>query len=82
MEPTLKNGQVVIVSSLPFLFNKSKVGDIVLFDNEKKFIKRIKEIKGQKYFLTGDNKNDSMDSRKIGWIDKRNIIGKIIFKIS
>lgn len=79
MEPAILQGQTVLVSSIPYLFSKPKSGDIVAFKREEKiFIKRIARIEGQKYFITGDNKNDSMDSRKFGWISRKAIIGKII----
>ena len=82
MEPTVKNGQVVLISSLPFLFNHPIVGDIVAFKNvnDEVLLKRISNITGYKVFLKGDNNIDSLDSRQIGWINKKKIIGKIIFK--
>lgn len=81
MEPFLLNNQAVLVSSIPFIFSKPKIGDVVVFKvDDKIYIKRIKEIKSQKFFLIGDNKKDSLDSKKIGWIDKKNILGKIFFK--
>lgn len=33
------------------------------------------------YFVLGDNRNDSLDSRKIGCINKKDIIGKAVFRI-
>ena len=79
MEPTIKNDSFVLVSGIPYLFSKPKVNDIVAFRYEGKiFIKRIKAINKDKFFLTGDNSNDSLDSKKIGLIDKENIIGKVI----
>lgn len=84
MEPTLLNGSKVLVSSLPFLIRDPEINDIIAFVDKtsgKIFIKRIIKRKGQRYFLTGDNKHDSLDSQKLGWITKKDIIGKIIFKI-
>lgn len=82
MEPTIHNGQTVLVSSMPYLFSKPKSGDIVAFKKEEKiFIKRIARIERQKYFITGDNKNDSLDSRNFGWIEKKEIVGEVIGKI-
>lgn len=82
MEPTIKNAQTVLVSSIPYFFSKPKIGDIVAFkNNEKVFIKRIARVENQRYFMTGDNKNDTMDSKDFGWIDKKEIVGKIIIAI-
>lgn len=33
------------------------------------------------YFVLGDNRNDSLDSRKIGCIQKKDMIGRAIFRI-
>ncbi|MDD4124982.1 MAG: signal peptidase I [Eubacteriales bacterium] len=32
-------------------------------------------------FVMGDNRNGSTDSRKLGCIDKRNILGKVVFRV-
>lgn len=80
MEPTLLNGSIVLVSSIPYLVNKPKIGDIVAFRlNRKVLIKRIVKInKEEKYFVKGDNEKDSFDSAKFGWIKKKEIVGKVI----
>lgn len=38
-------------------------------------------IPGDKYFVVGDNRNDSTDSRVIGLIDKENILGSVDLRI-
>lgn len=88
MEPSLLNNQTVLTSSVPFIFSKPKVGDVVVFKVDNKiYIKRVKEIStsprlrgARKYFLIGDNKEDSLDSKRIGWISRKQILGKIVFK--
>lgn len=81
MEPALKNNNIVLVSNLFYIFKEPKVNDIVAFKfNNKKMVKRISQIKDNQYFVIGDNINDSLDSRKIGFIDRKNILGKV-FKI-
>lgn len=82
MEPYLLDGDFVVVSILPFLIVKPKAGDIVVIKRERCIIKRISKIKGEKIFVEGDNKKESTDSRSFGWIDRKNIIGKVIFKLS
>ncbi len=38
-------------------------------------------IPGDKYFVVGDNRNDSTDSRVLGLIDKNDILGSVSFRI-
>ena len=81
MEPLIKNGNSVLVSGIIYWFKKPKIGDIVAVRKEGKvFIKRITKIKEKAYFLEGDNKQDSLDSRKFGYLLSKNIIGKVIYK--
>ena len=81
MQPILKNGDIVLVSNLLYLFKEPQINDIVAFKfNNKIVVKRISQIKDKQYFLMGDNLNDSLDSRKIGFISRKNILGKV-FKI-
>jgi len=82
MEPILKNGDTVLVSDLSYLFKSPKIDDIVAFKGKESevLIKRIKGIKNGKFFLRGDNKDDSFDSKNFGYIEKENIIGKLIYK--
>jgi len=81
MEPSLKHNQIILASSVPFFFRKPKVGDIVVLKKKKFIIKRIAKINKNKFFVVGDNKEESTDSRNFGWIFKQNIVGKIILKI-
>lgn len=84
MEPTILNGSIVLASLLPFFFREPKTNDIVAFADQqtkKIFIKRIVKHEGQKFYLTGDNKHDSLDSRKIGWVGRNDIVGKVILRL-
>ena len=77
MMPALKPRDRVIVSSIPFLFSKPKVGDIILFKyNSKIMIKRIKKFEKDRVTVTGDNSSDSL---KIAPTEGDFILGKVIF---
>lgn len=85
MQPTFFPGDTLLVSSIPYLFSAPKVNDIIGFkDNTtlKIFIKRIKKRDHNTYFVCGDNKHDTMDSKKMGWIEKKQIVGKVIMKLN
>ena len=82
MSPFINENDFIIVSSIPFLFKKIKINDIVAVSyNNKVLIKRITKIKDKKFFVNGDNQKDSLDSNKFGYISKEQILGKFLFKI-
>ena len=79
MEPTINEGNLVFVSSLPFLFSKPRIGDVVVLRKENKtLIKRVTRIRNDKFFLAGDNVMDSMNV----WANKKDIKGKIVYVIT
>ncbi|QQG40849.1 MAG: S26 family signal peptidase [Candidatus Levyibacteriota bacterium] len=83
MEPTILAGTTLLVSSIPYFFKEPKVGDIVVFKRLRKtFVKRIKKKEKQQYFLAGDNISDSLDSRKLGWVRRDDILGKLLWTLS
>jgi len=80
MEPTIKNGQYVLISKIPYFFSEPDVKEIVAFKkNQKILIKRIVKKTGDKYFLAGDNLKDSLDSRSFGFVSKNDILGKVMY---
>ncbi len=81
MAPTLTAGEYVLVNRAAYLFKKPRIGHVVALHDPrdgKVLIKRITQIKGQQYFIQGDNKLVSTDSRVFGLIGKKDIIGKAI----
>ncbi|MDO8637943.1 MAG: S26 family signal peptidase, partial [Candidatus Daviesbacteria bacterium] len=63
-------------------FYKLKVGDLVVFKKDRKeMVKRIQKIDDRCIFVIGDNPKESTDSRHFGWIDKKEIMGKIIWVV-
>lgn len=81
MHPTFKSGDTVLVSNIPYFLKNPAVEDLVVLKKGRYIIKRIKKIDGDRFFVEGDNKKESADSRNFGWINKKEIIGKVIYKI-
>ena len=81
MSPALVQTDTILVSKW---IGKVKKDDIILLQNPQEkekihfIIKRVKDIKNNKIYVEGDNKNKSRDSRHFGWIDKSCIYGKMI----
>jgi len=94
MKPTYKPNEEVYVNRLAYLFRKPKIGDVIVIKgiprqirqaprqeagrHDKLIIKRIDHFSKQGYFLLGDNKSKSTDSRHFGVIKKQDIVGKIL----
>lgn len=76
MEPTLKPGQKLI--SLNWGFSLKKGDLVALKVNGRMIVKRIQKKDDRLFFVTGDNQKMSTDSRKFGWVNKNQIVGKII----
>lgn len=81
MLPLYKENDVVIINKLAFLFSSPKMGDVVVahIKNNKRILKRIAKIDGKRYYIVGDNFKKSTDSRIFGWIQKKDILGKVIY---
>src|SRR6266496_1965295 len=82
MEPLLSSQDMVLASIFPYLFKNPRVNDIVVFEDKKRsfLIKRITKIENNMFFVTGDNKADSLDSRNFGEISRSQILGKVVYK--
>lgn len=124
MEPTLKEGQMLIISKINYFIGSPKRGDIVVLKDDtqnKLLIKRVIgvpgetvmlqdgkvfinnqeldpdytsfptfaydqtvwELPGNEYFVLGDNREHSRDSRAVdvGLVQKEKIIGRAVFRI-
>lgn len=83
MIPLLKPNDQILVSKLSSIHD----GDIVVCKNPHNdplrsyIVKKISQIKDGKVYLEGINKNESVDSRTFGWIQRKSVIGKMIYKL-
>lgn len=82
MLPLLKEGDQVVVDENA----KVEIGDIVIaahpFKKNVEMIKRIENIGDDgKYFLIGDNTDESSDSRTFGAVSVEYIKGKVISRL-
>lgn len=77
MWPSLVKGDKILV----YKWAEIKEGDIVVCSlPSREFVKRVIKIDGKNYFLEGDNKKFSTDSRDFGPVKRKNIVGKMILK--
>jgi len=79
MEPLLKEGQQILANKTSYIIGKPKIGDIVVAKLKNNYIiKKIEKARENKYFIVGENIKESTDSREFGWIEKKDIVGKVI----
>lgn len=79
MMPVFKPNDRVIVSSIPYIFSKPRIRDVVVFRyNDKMLVKRIIKVSNNLFEIRGDNKNDSLD---VNSVKRDKILGKVIFKL-
>lgn len=79
MEPLFPQNSIVLATSLPYLLFSPRKGDVIIFydkKTKKALLKRIREVKNGQFFVGGDNKKDSL---YVGWIERKDIIGKVIY---
>lgn len=80
MLPAYKEKDKVLVNRWAYILFNPKINDAVIIFKKRIMIKRIKENKNNKFFVVGDNLLQSTDSRHFGLIEKKDILGRVIFK--
>ena len=79
MGPTLETGDIIIFKPINKRNIYLKEGDIVIARHpltlNRLIIKRLLRIEKNGYFLIGDNRDSSIDSRHFGIINPKKIIG-------
>ena len=80
--PEYQNGDFVITSKIPVLFGSLRTGDVVVFVHQPYglLIKRIERVDDteSRFFVVGTQLH-SVDSREFGWINRREILGKVLY---
>lgn len=80
--PVYKPGDFVIISKIPLVLNRLKIGDVVVFNHplHGTMVKRIEKLDtgGRVLWVTGSHEN-SLDSRQFGEIPFDSLKGKVIF---
>jgi nickel-type superoxide dismutase maturation protease len=81
MLPTIKDGDEVLVKTVSNL----EIGDVVVAIHPYRKTPIIKRITGistsGKLFLSGDNPDESTDSRTFGEIDKKDVLGVVVCRL-
>jgi len=92
MAPTFNRGDWLLVRRFPSTsMPRVRVGDVLLIERESQpgalFIKRLTGIRGDSpnrhyptYWVEGDNRELSQDSRSWGALDGEEIVGKVLFR--
>lgn len=85
MAPDLKEGDFVVITTVPFFLNRLKPGNIIVFENKQygTLIKRIASFDPQsaEAYVEG-TQPESLDSRRLGPIHRDAIRGKVIAHFS
>lgn len=78
MTPKLEPGQLIVATGW---YRHLHPGQVVIIEHEgKQKIKRIEQIdEEERVFVIGDNLQASTDSRHFGWLDEKEVIGKVLF---
>jgi len=86
MSPTLQAGDVVLVDTWAYQQHPATLKDILILKRSQKSMvlaKRLTKIQNKKgnieLFIEGDNTNQSIDSRRFGWVSNKHIIGRVQF---
>ncbi|MBN2325868.1 MAG: nickel-type superoxide dismutase maturation protease [Candidatus Omnitrophica bacterium] len=83
MTPSLHPGQEVLVNAKAYRRSKPQAGDLVTarhpYQRDVILIKRIHRVlDDERFILTGDNPDESTDSRSFGSIHKKDILGRVV----
>jgi phage repressor protein C with HTH and peptisase S24 domain len=85
LSPLFQEGDYVLIATIPFVVNKIKSGDTIVFQNPSYgvLIKQVERVDREAGVITvvGLNPN-SVDSRRFGPVRREDVIGKVIWHIA
>jgi hypothetical protein len=85
MSPDFRDGDFVILTTIPFFLNRLKIGDTIIFEHRLygTLIKRIASFDPEtaEAYVEG-TRSGSLDSRRLGTIRRDAIRGKVIAHFS
>ncbi len=77
MSPKLSPGQLLLATPL---FKRLRAGQVIIVEHEgKEKVKRIERIRDNQLFVIGDNLEASTDSRHFGWVNRNQVVAKVVW---
>lgn len=81
MQPLLQPGDEILYHPRAYQTQLPQVGDVIIARHPEQatlvMIKRVAAIENQHYWLLGDNRLESTDSRNFGWVNASCLLGKV-----
>jgi nickel-type superoxide dismutase maturation protease len=84
MEPEIREGDHVLVNRLSYVLSRPREGDVVVVRHPEEgryLVKRIVRVDEEGFFILGDNRDYSVDSRQFGPVPKELIIGRVFLRL-